>query len=74
MDKLKDNKCSLDFICLDEKNCVLNPSEDSKTRCPYVKEYIIAKKHVPFCYSSVARVNTMVIEIQKLTGKKVVLK
>jgi hypothetical protein len=57
------NQCSLDFVCILQKRCVHNP--DRPKLCKY--------NGAGYCTSKIAKVNAMVIELQKLTGKAVKL-
>ena len=57
------NQCSLDFVCILQKQCVGNP--DRPKLCKHNRD--------GYCSSTIANVNALVIELQKLTGKVVKL-
>ena len=57
------NQCSLDFVCIIQKKCVYN--HDRPNLC---KDNMDG-----YCACTIAKVNAMVIELQRLTGKVVKL-
>ena len=59
----KPNNCDVAFDCYKQKGCVYNYGDNDK--CDYF--------YRRSCKSKVAQVNALVIELQKLTGKKVEL-
>lgn len=61
---LLDNKCQFDCYCYDslDNHCCYNYERPLK--CKYNIDKVI-------CNSSVAKVNRLVLELQRLTGKKI---
>ena len=63
-EKLKENKCFVQFVCVDcyEKECYQFTKEKSTNGCKYLRGV--------FCDNVIAQVNAMVIELKRM-GLKV---
>ena len=66
----KSNQCYIDYYCIgSEYNC--NYCINENNQCKYL--LVDPNNNNTYCNSAIARVNRLVLELQKTTGKRVVI-